>query len=260
MRSSLCLSTAVLASCGLFGQSAANSPAFEVASVKLSTPAERIIGLSTYPGGRITATNYTLEMLIEEAYSVQRFQISGGPRWIGDDRYSIVAKPPASSKSSKSNPPYDKAPPNEEQRLMLQTLLADRFHLQLHRETKEGPIYILAMSNKELKLKPAKSADDFPWVGGPEGGAISGSGMAGTNASMQLLATRLSPYLRRPVLDRTGLKGAFDFRLEITKDDSQPDVIASIFSSIQGLGLKLEAAKGPVETLVIDHAEKPAGN
>ncbi len=144
---------------------------------------------------------------------------------------------------------------------MLQTLLADRFHLQFHREIKEGPVYLLTVTNKELKLKPAKSADDFPWVGRPGGGgAVSGNGIAGTNASMQLLATRLTAYLRRPVLNQTGLNGAFDFQFEYAADDNQPDVIASIFASIQGLGLKLEAAKGPVETLVIDHAEKPAGN
>jgi len=198
---------------------------------------------------------------MEEAYSVQRFQIAGGPRWIGDDRYSIVAKPPASSKSSKSMPPYPKAPPNEEQLAMLQTLLVDRFHLQFHRETKEGPVFLLTAGNKELKLKPAKSADDYPWIGRVGGGgAVSGNGIAGTNASMQLLAARLTGYLRRPVLDRTGLKGAFDFHFEYAPDDNQPDVIASIFASIQGLGLKLEGAKGPVETLVIDHAEKPAEN
>jgi uncharacterized protein (TIGR03435 family) len=199
-------------------------------------------------------------MLMEEAYSVQDFQISGGPRWIGDDRYSIVAKPPASSKASQLTPPYPKWPPNEEQRAMLQTLLADRFHLQLHRETKEGPVYILTVGNKELKLKPAKSAEDYPWVGSPEGGGISGSGMAGTNATMELLATRLTRYLRRPVFDRTGIKGSFDFQYELPKDDSQSDVIASIFASVQALGLKLEAAKGPVEILAIDHAEKPAEN
>ena len=96
VRALLSIGTAALASCGLFGQSAASQPAFEVASVKPSTPEDRVIGLFTYPGGRITATNYTLEMLMEEAYSVQRFQISGGPRWLGDDRYNIVAKPPAS--------------------------------------------------------------------------------------------------------------------------------------------------------------------
>jgi uncharacterized protein (TIGR03435 family) len=143
---------------------------------------------------------------------------------------------------------------------MLQTLLADRFQLKFHRDTKEGPVYILAVGNKELKLKPAKSADDYPWVGSPQGGAISGTGMAGTNATMMLLATRLTGYLRRPVLDQTGMKEAFDFRFELPRDDSQPDVIASIFASIQALGLKLDAAKGPVETLVIDHAEKPSEN
>lgn len=260
MRILIGIGAAVLSAYGLLGQSAANPPAFEVASVKPSTPQESIIGLFTYPGGRITATNYTLEMLIEEAYSVEPFQISGGPRWIGEDRYSIVAKPPESSKSSKSIPPYPKAPPNQEQRVMLQTLLTDRFHLQLHRETREGPVYVLAVGNKELKLKPAKSADDYPWVGRPGGGEISGSGMAGTNASMQLLATRLSGYLRRSILDQTGLKEAYDFRFVMAEDDAHPDVIASIFTSIQALGLKLEPAKGPVETLVIDHAEKPAEN
>jgi uncharacterized protein (TIGR03435 family) len=141
---------------------------------------------------------------------------------------------------------------------MLQTLLADRFHLQFHRETKEGPVYLLTVSNKELKLKPAKSADEFPWVGrAGGGGAVFGNGIAGTNASMQLLAKRLTAYLRRPVLNQTGLNGAFDFQFEYAADDNQPDVIASIFASIQGLGLKLESAKGPVETLVIDHADKP---
>ena len=144
---------------------------------------------------------------------------------------------------------------------MLQGLLADRFHLQLHREMKEGPVYLLTVGSKELKLKPAKSADDYPWVGRPGGGGtVSGSGIAGENATMQLLAVRLTGYLRRQVLDQTGLKGAFDFTFELQPDDSQPDVIASIFASMQGLGLKLEAAKRPVETLVIDHAEKPAEN
>jgi uncharacterized protein (TIGR03435 family) len=260
MRATQSIATAVLACCRLFAQSAVNPPAFEVASVKASTPQESVIGLFTYPGGRISATNYTLQMLMEEAYGVQSFQISGGPRWIGDDRFSIEAKPPGSSKASKLTPPYPKWPPNEEQRLMLQTLLTDRFHFQLHRETTAGPVYILTLGKKELKLNPAKSGDDYPWVGSPGGGAISGTGMAGTNASMQLLAERLTGYLRRPVLDRTGLKPAFDFRVDLPRDDSQPDVVASIFSSIQALGLKLDAAKGPVVTLVIDRAEKPAKN
>src|SRR5580658_6402001 len=96
--------TTVLASCGLFGQSSPQRPAFEVASVKPISPQDRIIGLFTWPGGRVTATMYTLKQLIQEAYGVQPFQISGGPGWTGEERYDIDAKPPASSESSKSSP------------------------------------------------------------------------------------------------------------------------------------------------------------
>ena len=248
----------------LFGQIAASPPAgppaFEVASVKPANPQDRWIAFSTYPGGRITVSLYTLEMLIEEAFDVQSFQVSGGPRWINDDRYDIVAKPPASAESSKANPPYPKAPPNDEQRQMLQALLVERFQLKFHRETKEGPVYLLVKGNKEPKLEDAKNKDDYPWAGSVGGGMISGDGIAGINISMPLLATRLSRYLRRPVLDQTGLKGSFDFKFQYLSDDPQTDLISSIFASIQGIGLKLESAKGPVETIVIDHAEKPSEN
>lgn len=250
----------VIAPAGAFAQAAAGAPAFEVASVKPASPQDREIAISTYPGGRITVSLYTLQMLIEEAFDVQSFQVSGGPRWINDDRYDIVAKPPASSKSSKANPPYPKAPPNDEQRQMLQTLLSDRFQLKFHRETKEGPVYLLVKGNKELKLQDAKNKDDYPWAGSIAGGGIAGDGLAGINISMPLLATRLSWYLRRPVLDRTGLTGSYDFKFEYASDDPRAERIASIFASVQGIGLKLEAAKGPVETVVIDYAEKPSAN
>jgi uncharacterized protein (TIGR03435 family) len=143
---------------------------------------------------------------------------------------------------------------------MLQTLLADRFKLKFHRETKEGPVYLLVKGNKELKLQDAKNKDDYPWAGSIAGGGIAGDGLAGINISMPLLATRLSWYLRRPVLDRTGLTGSYDFKFEYASDDPRAERIASIFASVQGIGLKLEAAKGPVETVVIDYAEKPSAN
>jgi uncharacterized protein (TIGR03435 family) len=249
-----------IAPAGLPGQAADGPPAFEVASVKPADPQGRVIALSTYPGGRITVTWYTLEMLIEEALDVQPFQVSGGPHWIQVDRFDIAAKPPASSKSSQANPPYPKAPPNAEQRQMLRTLLADRFQLKFHRETREGPVYLLVKGSKGIKLEDAKDPTAFPWAGRIGGGAPSGNGLAGTNISMPLLATRLSGYLGRTVLDRTGLEGSFDFKFEYVSDDPHPDVISSIFASVQGIGLKLEASKGPVETIVIDHAEKPAEN
>ncbi|SPF38684.1 conserved exported hypothetical protein [Candidatus Sulfopaludibacter sp. SbA4] len=256
----LVIGLTVTALAGLFGQAASGPPAFEVASLKPANPQDSVIGLFTYPGGRITVTLYTLEMLLEEAFDIQAFQLSGGPRWMHDDRYDIVAKPPASSKSGKANPPYPKAPPNDEQRQMLQTLLVDRFQLKFHRETREGPVYLLLKGNNQLNLQDARNKDDYPWAGSLGGGAISGNGIAGTNISMPLLATRLSRYLERPVLDQTGLKGSFDFKVAYQSDDPHPDIVSSILTSVQGLGLKLEAARGPVETIVIDHAEKPSGN
>jgi uncharacterized protein (TIGR03435 family) len=256
----LAVSLAVLGIRGLFAQPAPDPPAFEVASVKPSDPHQRFLEMLTWPGGRITVTMYTLKQLMEEAFSVQPFQISGGPRWIDEDRYDIEARPPASSKSSKANPPLSKLPPNDEQRQMLQALLVDRFQLKYHIETREGSVYSLMTGKKEPKLLKARNTDAFPWAGGVRGGPFGADGIAGTNISMTQLATRLSQPLGRPVLDKTGIEGSFDFRSEYASDDPHPDVIASILTSIQGLGLKLESSRGPVETIVIDHAEKPSAN
>jgi hypothetical protein len=118
-RKSFCVVAANLIAFGFVGltplvaqlTSTVVAPAFEVASVKRSDPSERVIGLWTWPGGRITVKNYTLKMLIEAAYEIQEFQIAGGPKWTGDERYSIVAKPPADSKSSTIRPQFAKLPP-----------------------------------------------------------------------------------------------------------------------------------------------------
>jgi uncharacterized protein (TIGR03435 family) len=251
-----CLLIAVLIPGGLFAQ----TPAFEVAWIKLSTPQTRTLGIYTFPGGRITAENRTLRDLMEEAFSVQTFQISGGPNWVREERYDLEAKPPAASNASKLVPSSPKVAPNDEQRQMLQTLLVDRFQLKYHRETREGPVYLLVKGNGKLKLEDPKNKDDFPWVGNSNrGGMIFGNGIAGINISMPLLATRLSGYMGRPVLDQTGLNGSFDFKFEYPLDE-HPDVVASIITSIQGIGLKLQAAKGLVEKIVIDQAEKPSAN
>jgi uncharacterized protein (TIGR03435 family) len=238
-----------------------NLPEFEVASLKPSNPKRSGgVGWLTYPGGRVVIGHSTLEMLIEFAFDVHAFQISGGPGWINDDQYDIEARAPATSKSSKANPSSPKAPLSDEQRQMLQALLIDRFHLKFHRSTREGTVYVLVVGNKELKLTERKDKGDFSWVGSPRGGAINGDGMAGENISMPVLATRLSRYLGHPVLDKTRLKGFFDFKFEYASDDANADVIASIFTSVQGIGLKLKTAKGPVETIFIDHVDKPSEN
>lgn len=196
------------------------------------------------------------------AFDVQPFQIAGGPAWMHTDRYDIVAKPPASSESSRLNPPSTRSPLSEEQRQMLQSLLIDRFQLKFHREDRTGSVFVLAKGRGELKLQPPKDEHEFSWAGSNAGGAINGDGLAGKNISMPQFAVRLSRYLQRPVLDKTGLKGSFDFKYENVNDDpgTMQDVVTSILTSVVGLGLKLESAKGPVDTIVVDHVEKPSEN
>ncbi len=273
----------VLASFGLFAQPAPPPPSFEVASVKPASSKVLHTGIFNYPGGRISVSYLTLEMLMSEAFHVHSFQISGGPGWIRNDRYDIEAKPSASSKSSMWRPPNRLTPLNEEQRQMLQALLADRFQLKVHREIKQGPVYLLVKGNNALKLEAPKDANRFPWAGSADGGPIIGDGIAGINISMPELATRLSGFLGRPVLDRTGLKGSFDFKFEdaagdgaspamgglpaggpntgeLLPDDPASRLIYSTFAAIKGIGLRLDQGKAPVETIAIDHVEKPSEN
>jgi uncharacterized protein (TIGR03435 family) len=241
---------------------AQSGPAFEVVSVKPTAMqnGNTGIGLFTYPGGRIRANMCPLDYLIAEAFGLQMFQLAGGPRWIHEDRFDIDAKPPANSAAAKANPRIFKLPPNPEQRLMLQALLVGRFQLRYHRETREGPVYLLTRTNKELKLRPTQDPNEYPWVGSVAGGGISRDGLRATNATMALLTARLSSYLERPVIDQTGLEGAFDFQYEFSSNDPATDVISVIMASLQGLGLKLAAGKGPVESLVIDQVAHPVAN
>ncbi len=234
-------------------------PAFEVATVKPTPAATRIIGdLFSYPGGRVVGIRCTPKQLVEEALQVRTYQVKGGPAWMRDEYFDIDARPPAGSKSSKST--VRRASLNAEQRQMLLALLADRFQLKCHRETQVGPVYFLVRTKKPLKLKEPEHKDDRSWAGDPDGGAFIGGGVAGQNVSMAEFAARLSGRLERPVIDRTGLSGSYDFKALYNAGDEQPDVAASILISIQELGLKLEAGKGPVETIFIDKADRPSEN
>ncbi len=236
---------------------------FEVASVKSSGSSGGMIGWHVYPGGRVVIGHSTLELLVQFAFDVEPFQISGGPAWMRDnhERYEIEARPPSTSVSSKSNPSTPKAPLSDEQREMLQSLLMDRFQLRFHRETRQGPVYLLTLGKKELKLTEVKHESEFEWVGSVKGGGIDGDGLAGKNISMPVMAQRLSRYLQKPVVDQTGLKGYFDFEYKYDNDEeAHPDVVACIATSLQALGLKLKPSQGPVETIVIDHAEKASAN
>lgn len=244
----------------------ASLPEFEVASVRPSGPNQREInGLYTYPGGRVVCNGCTLQYLIMEAFDVRLFQISGGPSWINaatGARYDIEAIPPATSQSIHSNPAMAKNPPNGEQRQMLQSLLIDRFQFKYHRETKKGSVYLLTRGNKALKLQAPRDKNAYSWAGSIGGGAPDVDGLRGTNISMPQLAIRISGWLERPVLDRTGLQESYDFeyRTGIDDNDSTADRVSSIVTSLKELGLDLKPAKGPVETIAVDHIERPSPN
>lgn len=149
-----------------------------------------------------------------------------------------------------------KLPPNADQRLMMQSLLADRFHMRWHRETREGAVFFLVKAG-QLKLRDAKDKDDYPWVGTARS---TGPGLWGLNATMALLAQRLSEVVGRPIFDHAELPGAFDFDFELDRTWDGWDAASAALAAVQGIGLKLQPGKGPVETLVIDAVEKPTAN
>ena len=228
-------------------------PAFEVASVKPTVHQARAVGtVHTFPGGRVIIEGSPLEHLVEVALEVQRFQVKGGQDWMYVEGFDIEAKPSSTSRSGGSANRGTLL--NDEQRKMLLTLLAERFQLKYHRVNEEGLVYFLSRTKKRVKLHETKNSDMAPSILGPE------TGIAGDNVSMALFARRLSRWLDRPVLDRTGLDGSYDFAFAYDSSDPGRDLAASIVVSIQGLGLKLEPGKGPFETIVVDHAERPSAN
>lgn len=296
-----------LSACAAFAQNEPARPAFEVASVKLAQPGQ--FGLGSLRGGPGTSSPgqisgaASLKALIMRAYEMKSYQIDG-PAWMASQRCEIVAKVPDGAGKAQVS-------------LMLQSLLAERFHLVAHRETRELPIFALVAGKNGPKFKASATddrsavaddeapssgnapklsngADGFPdiapgtaiprtyevVVGGPDGALYK---LWARREPIQMLADLLSNQLSRPVVDRTGLSGRYDFTLfwaletggaGIPRVDPPPDEIdmqsapvmsdpgLSIFTAVQTqLGLKLEPRKGPLEMLVVDRIEKtPTGN
>ena len=243
----LLLAVAAVASAGPFAQ---ENPSFEVASVKPAGPGSRSRDFRIYPGGRLHITNLPLDLIVREAYSVKRYQLSGGPSWLHTDEFDIEAK--AAGEPSRA-----------QMLAMLQTLLADRFQLKVRRETREQNIFALTVAKNGPKLTPSSAAEFYIRLYRNTPMELPGVDytIAGQKATLAQIADRLGDMqLDRPVLDRTGIPGEYDFKLRYATDDN-PDTGPSIFAAIQEqLGLKLEAARGPVGILVIEKAEKPSGN
>lgn len=187
-------------------------------------------------------TGLTVRGLIREAYGLKVYPLSRGSDVLSTDRYDLIAK--VSPNASK-----------EQRMLMLQALLAERFKLVVHRETKELPTYALVLGKNGPKSRAVE--DD----GSPaEAGSGDGHRIKAHHISMKLLAATLQGYIGDTVVDQTGLTGLFDLNLDFNVDESKSFEGPTIFEAVQQVGLKLEARKGPVEVIVIDHVEKPSVN
>jgi bla regulator protein BlaR1 len=224
------------------------------------------------------AANASLETIMQEAYGVQASQIANAPEWIKTAAYDVDIE--AGNKANDAG--REESPEQRRARgqRVLQELLADRFQLQVHQESRELPSYALVVAEDGSKLQPAKTSDSAPsGVNGPERRFMGASmrmkfdgsqavGMEAHNISASDLAAQLSRQLGSVVVDKTGLGGNYDFKLNWTSDAGQkPDApaseasTASLLTALQEqLGLKLEPQKAPMEVLVIDHVEKPTEN
>jgi bla regulator protein blaR1 len=248
-------------------------PLYEVASVKPADPNAAGMMWQTLPDGGFRTTNITLRNLIMNAWDLRDFQISGGPGWVSTAHFNVEAKPDRPSASRDSS-------------RMLQELLKERFQLVVRLETREAPVYALILARKDGRLgpqmteshctpyDPAHPSDD-PEQRRKACGSMSARRGEMTAQGMDLasIAVNLSSRVDRQVIDRTGLTGKYDLKLTWAADENRvpvsPDLPRtepsdsgpSIFTALQEqFGLKLEPAKGPVQFLFIEKAEKPSEN
>src|SRR5262245_15530948 len=209
------------------GVVSAQSPriAFDVASVKLANPRSPI-DMHTFPNGRLNATACTLKQLVMGAYGIkEQYQVLGGPSWAEADRFDIEAKVAGDFSQDRDRVTALGRDAPRKMMLMLQTLLAERFNLKFHHETRQDTVYRLVVGKSGPKLTPASDTAKQPYVGlGREGSPAQRAAsyyIFGTNASMALLADRLQGVLRHPVLNETGISGNFDFRFDYSTTDTE---------------------------------------
>jgi uncharacterized protein (TIGR03435 family) len=236
-------------------------PSFEVASIKPNNSQSGSSSSGYRPGGLYIATNVSLKSLIMESYRIHDFQLLGGPNWLATDRFDVQARAEAGAIADVAEP-FDPTRPTR-LLLMVQSMLEDRFRLKIRRETRELPLYVLVIGSGGPKMTAA-AGDKNEGIGTN----CCKDGIAELNAKgvpMTHFAATLSQQLGRVVVDKTGLKGSFDIKLRWTPDQvtlNTRDVSGpSIFAAVQEqLGLRLESAKGPVDVIVVESAEKPAEN
>jgi uncharacterized protein (TIGR03435 family) len=289
-------------------QTPAQKPAFEVASIKPNTTGRGTL-IETPPTGRVNITGASFKTLLRIAYRVQDYQIIAGPDWIGVDRFDVQARPSDDYQPQPSVPCFAVDCPPTPVQIMMQGLLEDRFRLTIHRETRELPVYDLTIGKNGFKLKEVSAPPPPPAPGGapprlpppppppppgtpppaiasalptPPPGVTMGFpfGFSASGVAFAVLDSMLAEILGRPIIDKTGIKGFYNFKIVYSREgipgngptppapvgDGGPGLNASdprpsIFTALQEeLGLKLDSSKGPVEVLVIDSVSKPSEN
>ena len=248
--------------------------AYDVVSVKQNKSGPGMMRIMNQPD-RYSMTNVGLKQMIQNAYGLKMPDlISGLPGWADSAAFDIEAKTDAETVAALKAMPKDQA--GEQQRQMMQAMLADRFKLKVHRETKEVPVYSLVIAKGGFKLKDADPNNTYPdGIKGPDGNSRPGMMSMGHGKltaqaiGMSNLANNLTIQVHRLVVDNTGLKGKYDFTLQWTPDDmtggredaAPTDSGPSIYTALQEqLGLRLDSTKGPVDAVVVDHVEMPSEN
>ncbi|HWC96284.1 MAG TPA: TIGR03435 family protein [Candidatus Sulfopaludibacter sp.] len=231
------------------GACIASAQTFDVSSIKRNTSGAANSGFRRFTGGALDATNITLKSLIAFAWEIPQDQIVDASGWVDTERYDVVAKPDRTAAGADNSMAAI--------RLRTRALLADRFKLDIRKETRQLPVFSLVVAKGgPLHLQPPKGTSPDLFSNGHHVTCVS--------ASMAFFAkVFLTGQAGRPVEDKTGVQGQFDFSLDWAPDEVSPaDTAApSLFTALQEqLGLKLEAGKGPVEVLVLAHAERPSAN
>jgi len=223
---------------------AQTSPRFEVASIHPNITATEGSVIDLPESGRLRVTNATLKTLIRAAWLVQNEQIVGGPKWLDTGRYDIEAR--TSGRITEAQDPP-----------LMQNLLADRFHLKLHHETRELTVYTLLLAkNGPLFKQNSGASPSIHTNHGPGKSQI-----AVTGIGLHQFAAMLGKQMGRIVADKTGLSGTYDFSLVWDPDTTPDSTVPSVFAALQEqMGLRLESLKAMVDLLVIDSADRPSDN
>jgi uncharacterized protein (TIGR03435 family) len=243
----------------------AATPEFDVAAIHQHTPEPHERSHIVGSNGRFTTVNVDLKSIIQWAWDLPESRIVGGPSWLGSARWDIEAKADNALDMQKT---YNSSAAHLEKQRMVQALLAERFHLTIHTESRELPVYALVVARDGAKFLATKAdGNKFDrWNNRME--------LEGGDNTVAVLAEQLAETLGRVVVDKTGIQGRYKIALTWTPEDSaapSSGVSAanpsagesgpSIFTALQEqLGLKLESEKGPVQVLVIDSAAMPSEN